>query len=559
MIKKQLVLLMLACLSYVFSFAQSEIKVSTSEVQSVKIYSSGALVVRKFNATVQPGINRILVQDLAHQIGQESISLTFPPEVNLMNVLFQKNFLSGEKNSNAVKLLQDTAKKVQEQLELIQLEQAMNEEELNVLTANRKIGGETGVEADQLDNVMDVYTERFRIARKKSFDYGKQVDKLNQQLIKLNMQISELSQGQKKHDGNIVITLESQSKVNGQFELSYIAEGVSWYPVYDIKTQSDKEQLSLKFKAIINQYTGENWSNVKLTLASGSPYTSGEIPVLNKWILTQTNMYRMAGKKDALYDSKSGTYSNAPAGGYYIDGANAQGNTMLYKDKTEEKSKQQQSFVNSDATYTWTTVSSLAASDYVIATPVTIANESTEFMIDVETFTLDTKFEYRCIPKLDNNVFLVANILNFESLDLLPGKANVYLNNSFLSTTYVNPKTQEDTLAIGLGIDKRFVVKRTKLKEFSSKRFLNKNIERETSIEISVKSMVNTPVTVTIYDQYPISSTSDITVALLKSDAEVNAETNELKWLLKINPNETVKKTFSYMVKYPKGMTISCE
>ncbi|MBK8847725.1 MAG: hypothetical protein IPO27_14750 [Bacteroidetes bacterium] len=41
--------------------SQSEIKVSTSEVLSVKIYSSGALVVRKFNATVQPGINRIVV------------------------------------------------------------------------------------------------------------------------------------------------------------------------------------------------------------------------------------------------------------------------------------------------------------------------------------------------------------------------------------------------------------------------------------------------------------------------------------------------------------------
>ncbi|MBK8848374.1 MAG: DUF4139 domain-containing protein [Bacteroidetes bacterium] len=504
-------------------------------------------------------MNRIVVQDLAYEIGQESISLTFPPEVNLMNVLFQKNFLSGEKNTAAVKLLQDSVKQLQEQLELVQLEQNMNDEELNVLVANRKIGGESGVEADQLDNVMDVYTERFRLARKKSFDYSKQVDKLNQKIMKLNMQISELGQGNKKPEGNIVITLESKAKVNGQFELSYIASGVSWYPVYDIKTQSDKEQLSLKFKAIINQYTGENWSNVKLTLASGSPFTSGEVPVLSKWILNQANWNyrsRLAGRKDGDYKSNEAAGYYAPQTTY--DG-NAQGNQILYKDKEDEKSKQRQLFTNADATYTWTTVSSLAASDYVIATPVTIANESAEFMLDVETFTLDTKFEYRCVPKLDNNIFLVANILNFESLDLLPGKANVYLNNSFLSTTYVNPKTQEDTLVIGLGIDKRFVVKRTKLKEFSSKKFLNKNIERETSIEISVKSMVNTPVTVTIYDQYPISSTSDIVVNLIKSDAVVNPENNELKWVLKINPNETIKKDFTYMVKYPKGMTISCE
>ncbi|MBK8847724.1 MAG: hypothetical protein IPO27_14745 [Bacteroidetes bacterium] len=42
----------------------------------------------------------------------------------------------------------------------------MNDEELNV-RGKSKIGGEL-VEADQLDNVMDVYTERFRLRTQKS-------------------------------------------------------------------------------------------------------------------------------------------------------------------------------------------------------------------------------------------------------------------------------------------------------------------------------------------------------------------------------------------------------
>ncbi|WP_428430145.1 DUF4139 domain-containing protein [Pedobacter sp.] len=59
-------------------------------------------------------------------------------------------------------------------------------------------------------------------------------------------------------------------------------------------------------------------------------------------------------------------------------------------------------------------------------------------------------------------------------------------------------------------------------------------------------------------DQYPLSTESDIEVELLESSgAEVNKENGMLLWQLKIAPNETKTIKLSYSVKAPKNKVIT--
>ena len=70
--------------------------------------------------------------------------------------------------------------------------------------------------------------------------------------------------------------------------------------------------------------------------------------------------------------------------------------------------------------------------------------------------------------------------------------------------------------------------------------------KKKESIELSLK------------DQYPLSTESDIEIELLESNgAEVNKETGMLSWQLKIAPNETKTIKLSYSVKAPKGRIIA--
>src|SRR6185369_13219002 len=109
------------------------------------------------------------------------------------------------------------------------------------------------------------------------------------------------------------------------------------------------------------------------------------------------------------------------------------------------------------------------------------------------------------------------------------------------------------TLNLTLGHDKRVVIKREKLTDFSSVKFLGTNKLQKFTYEITVKNNKNEQVDLLLKDQYPLSTNKDIEVELLEtSNAEINKDLGVLNWKVSLAPNETKKLRFEYSIKYPK-------
>ena len=56
---------------------------------------------------------------------------------------------------------------------------------------------------------------------------------------------------------------------------------------------------------------------------------------------------------------------------------------------------------------------------------------------------------------------------------------NLFLNNTFKGTSYINSKSIEDTLSISIGVDPEIIIERERKKDLSSKKFLSKKVEEE--------------------------------------------------------------------------------
>jgi uncharacterized protein (TIGR02231 family) len=74
--------------------------------------------------------------------------------------------------------------------------------------------------------------------------------------------------------------------------LPTVVSGASWTPLYDLRAKistSPKEPstVSLHYRASISQSTGEDWSNVSLTLSTASPLLTSTIPALDAWTIQQ--------------------------------------------------------------------------------------------------------------------------------------------------------------------------------------------------------------------------------------------------------------------------------
>lgn len=173
---------------------------------------------------------------------------------------------------------------------------------------------------------------------------------------------------------------------------------------------------------------------------------------------------------------------------------------------------------------------------------------------------LPASYEYRGIPKIDKESFLVADATDWQKLNLMEGEANVYFDNSFVGKSILDPNVSSDTLHFSMGRDQSIRVQRTKVSESSTRRFFGSNQEQTLKWRITVKNNRQESVNITVFDQAPISRNTSIEVIMDElSDGQFDKKTGIIKWPLQLKPGEQRDLILQYKVKYPKNRRLTIE
>lgn len=190
--------------------------------------------------------------------------------------------------------------------------------------------------------------------------------------------------------------------------------------------------------------------------------------------------------------------------------------------------------------------------------PYDVEGNGKEQNVPLKEFPVNTLFKYYAVPKLDKDAYLLGQVANWEQLNLLPGDANIIFEGTYIGKSYIDPHSTQDTLNLTLGKDKRIVVTKEKLKDYSSTKFLGSNKKQVFTYEITVKNNKKETMQMQLKDQYPLSANKDIEVELLESAAATNnTELGVLTWKLQLVPGEIKKFRVSYSVKYPKDSYVN--
>lgn len=198
--------------------------------------------------------------------------------------------------------------------------------------------------------------------------------------------------------------------------------------------------------------------------------------------------------------------------------------------------------------------------EFEIKKPYTIASENKTTVVEMEHYSLPTEYEYYCIPKADKDVFLLANIIDWEQYNLLEGEANIFFENTFVGKTILDVRYMSDTLNISLGRDKNVVVKRETVKEFTQTKFLSSKAEVTRNWKITVRNNKRQPISMVLLDQVPVSTVSEIEVIAEKtSNGILNKETGEVKWKFTLAPTQKTEFDLLYKVRYPKDKNLTVE
>ncbi|MFZ6009359.1 MAG: DUF4139 domain-containing protein [Bacteroidota bacterium] len=517
-------------------FCQQDKRID-SKITQVIVFLNKAQVTREVKTRIEAGKTNLILTGLTAQLDQESIQVAGKGNFIILGIAHQQNYINEFNEPRSLKQLKDSLEYLQRLVSIESSQKEILNREEQMLLSNQKIGGTNqNLTVAELKAMADFYRNRLSEIVMTRIKVDEKIKKLNEKITKLQRQINEQNDLYARNTSEIVISLSADAATPVDLEVNYVVANAGWNAVYDLRAINTKNPVQLNYKANVFQGTGEEWKNVKLKLSTANPNLGGLKPELMAWYLNfNTPIY--------YYDKKA----KLSAAGAVHRAASAPAQEVA--DDELLKAETVSEYVS--------TIQTSLNTEFDIALPYTVGSSNKPTLVDIRTHEMKADYLYAVAPKLDRDAFLMARATGWEEFNLLPGEANVFFEGTFVGKTYIDPNNIKDTLSVSLGRDKRMVVKREKLKDFSSRKLIGTNQRESYAYEISVRNTKSEPAKINLEDQVPVSQDNQIEVTVSDvGGAKYNKDTGKLIWEMSLQPNETKKVVYKFEVKYPKDRTI---
>lgn len=475
-----------------------------------------------------------------------------------------------------------------------------------------------------IKEVNQYYSAQLKALKSKELAINEKIEELARKQEQLNAEIAQLSGKSLTPMNEIAVNVNAPAACKATFTLSYYVKNAGWFPSYDVRSGSLSEPISIVYKANIFQNTKEDWKNVELSLSSSNPTTGNVAPKLaTYWLdyglaapqyelnqngnsvsgtVLDNNREPIIGASVTIPGSTVGTVTDIdgkysitiPNGknrlqfdfiGFQTQTRDIRGNIMnvvLQEDtqtldevvvvgygkasasslKPSTKSIKKAAAIEEEVSMALDVEQTQGQMGYEfeIKVPYTIPSDNKPVVAEIGHYQIPAAYTYQSTPKIDKDAFLMAQVTDWEKLHLLEGEANVYFENTFIGKSIMNVSQQSDTLSFSLGRDKRIMIQRTKENEYTSRKFIGSNQTQSIAWKLSVRNTRPEPVTLTLYDQLPVSRNSNIAVTAEEiSGGTLDEAKGIITWQINLQPGEQREWSLRYKVKYPKGRILTIE
>jgi hypothetical protein len=203
-------------------------------------------------------------------------------------------------------------------------------------------------------------------------------------------------------------------------------------------------------------------------------------------------------------------------------------------------------------------ISNQTSFSYQIDIPYGVPSDGKFYSLDFKKESIPIDYIYGSVPKLDPKAYLQGIIPDWSSLNLIAGEANIYFENRFIGTSFIEPTTFDDSLTISLGKDEQINIERKQIKDFESKNIFRNKVRERVKYEIKIRNTKSQPLSIIVEDQIPVSKNDEIKITTINlSDGEINQDSGVIQWRLNLLPKETKILILEYEIEYPKGKKIA--
>jgi len=560
-------------------------------ITSVIVYRGQALVTRTIEIPSGGGDMELLLENLPEKILPESLYAQSGGTVSVLSVRYREKVVR-EDMREEVKALQGEILALKKQIQnagfdqqncMDRIDRYREQWKLSVDSANADLN--RGILQPEAVQKLTEFLETKSIElHKESVRLVNEKQDLERRLAEAEKKLNELQQGQQRVNRQALVYIARADNAKASISLSYLVRDANWQPQYNLRAMPEQKAAGVEYNALVQQSSGEDWSNTTLALSTAEPMMISTAPSLEPMMVTlgsgEAMMMQQVAQQPVPQAGGMGVAGFADQGQYFdslirskrenigkgIKAARelnqiAISNQMIELEADRRQMEQMQKRAAVVARTEGVSVM------YALKGKLSLPSRTEQQILNIASFECPGQYVFAASPLLTDYVYLQGEITNTGNTILLPGPASMFRNGEFVGRSDMKLVTSGQTFTAGFGIDSQIQV----VREFVDKKIETQLGSRynEQHYRIALSNYKAGPVAVRLLDRVPWTENGSLSIELknvshpLSEDAEyLRTEKNKgiLRWDLQLDggtfgPKATIV-TYCYGMKYDKSLSI---
>jgi uncharacterized protein (TIGR02231 family) len=342
------------------------------------------------------------------------------------------------------------------------------------------------------------------------------------------------------------VDLAANAGAPATLRVSYAVRGARWAPIYDARLDSGsrdrKPALELIRRAEIVQQTGEDWSDVALSVSTVRTAKGGNAPELSPLIVRYP-----APPRSAAVGGRTDNLAAAPA-----PEANQSEHKRAGFAPATEAAKEREAIIETGG---YQVV-------YRVPGRISVATNEGAKAFRVASNKVAPDILLRTAPAVDETAFIEASFKQADEAALLPGRIALYRDGIYVGRAQMTLTPKDETVRLGFGADDKVKVTRTALRKIEGSAGIISSAKiDEREFKVTVRSGHASPVRVVVEDRVPVSEVEDIKVELLPvttppTERDVRDRRGVLAWSFDAAPGDTKEIRLGWRLRWPSDRSV---
>jgi uncharacterized protein (TIGR02231 family) len=357
------------------------------------------------------------------------------------------------------------------------------------------------------------------------------VREIDRQLEDLKKKAARLEAAAQHSEVDAEVLVSCPAGNQARIELSYLVGGSSWVPAYEARAQEADGMVELSTYVTIRQASGEDWSQVRLTLSTATPLQDATPPEIRP--LKVFSEEREAERKVLVQRTEEQKHVETSV----ADPAGPPG--------------------SSQTTGRLQATSQGLSVQLAVPEPAEVPGDGKPVRLKVGASRLRAAFAYRTVPKLLPFVFRVADLTNTGAFPLLPGPVDAFGKSGFIGRSALERVAQGARFHLTFGIEEALKVKRTVTDEMKRDAGLFGSHARfHYAYAFDVANYLGRAEEIELAEHVPVSELDDVKVQIepkTTAGFELAPEDGIVRWKVKLGPSEKRELKLAFQVDVPSS------